>query len=320
MNTIEPRYGNLAAHNATVPANPDFLWASTTLLVALITFDVAAVKASGFSVPIADNWQPFAFNLICVGILCVINNIKRYAAVCKAAYIERWIVALLGLACMRVFLAASTILQSLCVAVDAPLVDDVLINLDHRIGFSWDHLAVWYSSQHRLATLSGYLYILWGPQVIFTLFVLPLANRYRDLSEFIFVFFSISLVSLAVSAFLPASNPYFHYGMATHYGPSPWSQFYPLREGTLRSVDLTLTQGLVSFPSMHAAGALVFVYAARHIRWLFAISIVINFLMTLVALYIGAHYLADIIAGLLLSCGVIRLARWIDRRTMLARY
>jgi membrane-associated phospholipid phosphatase len=190
----------------------------------------------------------------------------------------------------------------------------VLIGLDQHIGFHWDQLAAWYARHDQIKFFSNCVYILWGPQVAFTVIVLSMKNRIRDLTDFIFLFVVVTSISITLSAFIPAANPFFHYRMVDLYGSTPWSQFYPLRDGTLRSVDLGLNEGLVSFPSMHAAAAVLFVYAVRHLKYCFAVSIVVNVLMTFAALYGGAHYLVDLIAGLALSAGVICAARWFDRK------
>jgi membrane-associated phospholipid phosphatase len=317
MNTLRPRYDPrdaIASRNTSKAANPNFLRASAIIIVVLLAFDIVAVKVTGFKIIVSDGLEPIALNLLCVVVLYAISNTQRYAALTEAAKLRRWIVALLGLAAMRVFLATSMVLQSLVVAADAPLVDDILIGLDQSIGFHWEHLAAWYSNHGHIKFISNLIYILWAPQVVFTVIVLAMTNKTRDLIEFIFLFFLVTSISIVISTFIPASNPFFHYRLVDLYGSTPWSQFYPLRDGTLRSVDLGLNQGLVSFPSMHAAAAVLFGYAVRHVKYLFAASVVVNSLMTFTALYIGAHYLVDILAGLMLSIAAIYAARWFDRK------
>jgi len=78
--------------------------------------------------------------------------------------------------------------------------------------------------------------------------------------------------------------------------------------------DLDKRQGLISMPSLHAADAVLFAYAVRHIRWLFPVSILWNVAMTYSAIPFGAHYLIDIIAGIVLSAASIAVARDLKRR------
>ena len=68
-------------------------------------------------------------------------------------------------------------------------------------------------------------------------------------------------------------------------------------------------QGLISMPSLHAAYAVLLVYAARHLRWLFPVSTVWNIAMIYSAIPFGAHYLVDIIAGLALAAASIAITR-----------
>ncbi|MBB3262167.1 membrane-associated phospholipid phosphatase [Paraburkholderia bannensis] len=300
MNTLRPRYGQhdaIAARNLSERVNPNFVRASVVLTAALIAFDIVAAKVTGFEIIISDRWEPIAINLICVVILFALSKMERYAALSETARLRRWTIALSGIAAMRIFLAASMVFQSLSVAHNAPLIDEALIGVDRRIGFHWEYLAAWYARHDHIKFFSNCLYVLWGPQVVVTVIVLSMKNRIRELTEFVFLFVVIASISIAISAFIPAANPFFHYRMVDLYGSTPWSQFYPLRDGTLRSVDLGLNQGLVSFPSMHAAAAVLFVYAVRHVKYFFTVSVVVNVLMTFAALYGGAHYLIDLFAG-----------------------
>ena len=66
------------------------------------------------------------------------------------------------------------------------------------------------------------------------------------------------------------------------------------------------TQGLVSMPSFHTALAVLFTYSLRRIGWLFSIAVPLNVVMILSTPTQGGHYLADVVAGLLLSALTIQ--------------
>lgn len=78
-----------------------------------------------------------------------------------------------------------------------------------------------------------------------------------------------------------------------------------LRAGTIRSIDLTRMEGLVSMPSFHAASGMMFSWAVwplRRFRWPI---LAINLAMIVATPVEGNHYLIDVIAGLGLAAAAI---------------
>lgn len=54
-------------------------------------------------------------------------------------------------------------------------------------------------------------------------------------------------------------------------------------------------------PSFHTALAVFFIYAIRRIQWLLPSSILVNLTMIISTPTQGAHYLADVLGGLVLA-------------------
>ncbi|WP_407070729.1 phosphatase PAP2 family protein [Paraburkholderia rhynchosiae] len=65
-------------------------------------------------------------------------------------------------------------------------------------------------------------------------------------------------------------------------------------------IDLANAQGVVSLPSFHTALAVLFTYSLRKVPWLRRVAVPLNVIMILSTPTQGGHYLADVIAGLLL--------------------
>jgi len=74
-----------------------------------------------------------------------------------------------------------------------------------------------------------------------------------------------------------------------------------LRAGRLSVLDPENAIGLVSFPSFHAAAAILFIWGSWPFRTLRAPAIALNVAMTGTAFVEGSHYLVDIIAGTLVA-------------------
>jgi membrane-associated phospholipid phosphatase len=132
--------------------------------------------------------------------------------------------------------------------------------------------------------------------------------------------------SLAVFPFMPALGGYLHYGRDAANYPgvlvgAAWD-FEPVishaRDGTLRVLGETPVIGLVTFPSFHAAGAIILGWTARHVSGgLFLIAL--NLLMLLSTVPIGGHYLTDVVAGSCVAVAALAFANLPFRRIASAR-
>lgn len=88
-----------------------------------------------------------------------------------------------------------------------------------------------------------------------------------------------------------------------------------IRAGTIGYVDLKQLEGIVTFPSFHAAAALLFIWAVWPIPRLRTAMAVANGAMLVSATFIGGHYLVDIFGG----AGVAWAGLWIARRVASVR-
>lgn len=85
--------------------------------------------------------------------------------------------------------------------------------------------------------------------------------------------------------------------------------FDGVRAGHLRHLDASVMTGLVVFPSLHAADAVILAHGfARVGRW-GKPFVLLNLLMIVSAIVVGGHYLTDIVAGLGVAWAALRLAR-----------
>jgi membrane-associated phospholipid phosphatase len=113
------------------------------------------------------------------------------------------------------------------------------------------------------------------------------------------------MTSTLLSAFVPAVGTFAHHVMAPdvlsllpagagrYYLPI----FYAYRSGALNTVDIHHFDGVVTFPSFHAAMALMTAYAFRDVRWLFGPICIWSGLTLLATMPIGGHYAVDVVAG-----------------------
>jgi membrane-associated phospholipid phosphatase len=87
----------------------------------------------------------------------------------------------------------------------------------------------------------------------------------------------------------------------------------PVRDGSHRVLDLFGLTGLVTFPSFHAASAVLYTWALWPARWMRPVAIVANGLMLASTPIDGGHYFIDIFAGLAVALAAIAAAHMVSR-------
>lgn len=292
--------------------------AAWLIVMVIIFIDCIWMHCAGFTMAIASAARSAMALLVLAGLTLVLHGIarhNRYSEAVARLRIMKVCVIAHAIVIVGFFTYAILILQYMCVALDRPLIDNDLIALDAALGFSWRDLFMWQMRRADWSAVLSVIYLSYVPQVAITAVVLGGTGRTDDLADFMLLFMLIAIFTILVSGLIPASNPLIHFGFIGPHDASPWSKFYPLREGSMTVISLDNGQGLISIPSLHAAHAVLFAYAVRHVRWFFFISIVWNLAMIYSAIPFGAHYLVDIIAGVAVSVLAIAAARYLARRS-----
>jgi membrane-associated phospholipid phosphatase len=74
-----------------------------------------------------------------------------------------------------------------------------------------------------------------------------------------------------------------------------------LRDGKLRVLEIGQLTGIVTFPSFHAAAAILYLWALWANSWMRVIALICNALLLLSTPIDGGHYFIDVIAGVSLA-------------------
>ena len=207
-------------------------------------------------------------------------------------------------------------------ALDWPLQDQVLLSIDRAMGLNPEPIAAFVNNHEWLAKIfySGYGFIKWpllGIPVILTLTL-----RLIRLQQFILALNIALVVTIVVSAFIPAIGTYYGLNVSpSEEFPSINSSVYAaqlreilsLRDGSLRQLELYKLAGIVSFPSFHAASGVLYMWALWPVWGLRSATIGVYALMIAATPVIGAHYIIDVIAGVALAAGSILLAKYLFR-------
>lgn len=205
------------------------------------------------------------------------------------------------------FAFASVILA----ATNRPLVDAMLHRWDLAIGFDW-RTAMAMLQPHGGAIAALHWIYATLPYQMFLL--VPLAaffGQERRIWVFVAAWGLCLFATMALFPFFPAVGPIVHFD---HYlaGIPPKNEhmdvFTGARDGSLSLLGAGTVRGMVTFPSFHAAGAVLLGWLALRLPWARLVAVPLNAAMVVSAIPIGGHYLVDILAGVALAVAAIVLA------------
>ncbi|HEV2955149.1 MAG TPA: phosphatase PAP2 family protein [Xanthobacteraceae bacterium] len=290
-----------AAAVAAPPACPIALRATFLLAVAVYLLALGGSALGRISAPILDGVP------LCLGPTAFFWAYFRLAfprAARTQLFIEAvfMVVALgLGLACLS-YLGATAAL---------PLRDGQMIWIDRRLGFDW--LTIMLSLDRRpgvLDVLDG-AYATFTFQLLVTAFVLVLAKRTRELDRFFVTFVCASLLAETASVIVPTLGP-----ISTLAGSAEFAHLHTLgratadivlrlREGLLKEIHLDAINGIICFPSLHAAVAVIVPFTLRWNKPLFCAVVVLDGVMLVSAVPSGNHYFADVLGGVAVAAVAI---------------
>jgi PAP2 superfamily len=267
-----------------------------SLIGLLIGVDALWLPAAGMTVAVSGLARVFAAVTVVAAIALFYWRTHRSNALMRLCH---------STAQLLTFSAAAAVLSYLVTATHAPLTDVMLAEADRALGFDWSSWYGWVASHHLVALLLALAYSTLLLQVMLCLQFLA---AYSSADEFMWMLMIASLMTIAVSGFLPALG---------NLPNAPFAvEFTALRDGQLRQIDIGAAQGLISFPSLHTALALLLIYAARHWRPLLGAAAVMNGMMVLSVPTDGGHYLVDAIGGAVVAGIAIhaarRVCRWVE--------
>ncbi len=165
---------------------------------------------------------------------------------------------LLGLGIFCLFNALADILDYILTGtVVLPEWDSRFAAWDLAMGFhwlDWYHFVQAWPVFHQ--TL-GIVYDLIGGEIVLLIIALPLSGKIRQGRRLLWWYIVTALVTITVGLVMPARGAfvYYHLPVAAHTGYVP--VMANLRNGSLSTIRLLNSQGLVVFPSFHAALAVI---------------------------------------------------------------
>lgn len=194
-----------------------------------------------------------------------------------------------------------------------PRIDHYLVTTDNALGFNSLAVLNWTYAHAHIKHLFQFAY----DSISLELFVLPIVlaflldrewlNRY-----FLTVIFSF-LIGTTIYYFFPTGAPVsvFHSSHFTQDQHDTFLKFYQIHHYLKVTTD---QGGMIAFPSFHVIWATLVTYAYRRRKYLFYPLALYNVIVIASTVFLGWHYLTDVIGGLMIAAISIKIASLIEQR------
>jgi membrane-associated phospholipid phosphatase len=188
-----------------------------------------------------------------------------------------------------------------------PFWDDLLAKGDEALGFDWVGMLQW-ANDHPVVTALAYgIYMSAGFQSIMAPILLAGFGRYRSLQVSTIALLLTLIATYGIAWLLPALGTYEYYRIDPTQHPNivvrvaslHVPEIMGMRDGSILNISRLAPTGLITFPSFHAANAVLLAWALWHIPYLRYPGLILNSLMLLATPLHGSHFLVDVLAGAL---------------------
>ncbi len=265
-----------------------------------------AIAAMGVTIRAASLLLPFSAVASCLGGSLFYTHARPD---------RRLAVLMAGTAFILAFGVTAGVLTYPVAAIGGPLRDDMFIAFERSIGIDWPSLATHMTAFPALNFVWAVAYMSSLPQIAVAVLVLGFAGRHDRLSAYLSLILATLLCTLSLFMLAPALGPIPSYAIGGDLyarlgegGKSFLPDFLALRAGRFAIFDLGKLEGIITFPSFHCALAILTGWALAPVRWFGTPVIVLNGLVILSTVPQGGHYVADILAGSLVTSVALAIA------------
>ncbi|MGV1836902.1 phosphatase PAP2 family protein [Rhizobium rhizogenes] len=213
-------------------------------------------------------------------------------------------------------------------ALKLPLQDQQLLQLDQHLGIEWLRLISFIDTHPLLAQSLTFAYHTFRHQLLFLPVVLSLYGHRARAYQIVGTYGLICFIASIITIWYPALGTYTDFAVSPYdlkningmLGVEYVPQIIAVRNDPHFVLQLEHASGIISFPSVHAAVAVLCGWGAWTIRWIRFPMIFLNTLMLLSAITEGGHYVVDLVAGIGVAGFSIALVLYISRSGGLRSY
>jgi hypothetical protein len=218
------------------------------------------------------------------------------------------------------FAAVAAPVSYVAAAAALPLRDAAFNGMDQALGLNWRELLGAMERWPALHSAMRTIYLSLTVQMAAVALLLGFTGRLAWLRVYMLAFIFATLITIAVSVGTPAEGVWLHDGIKTAdpallpASHTSWPVFLGLRDGSYRALMAVGAEGIITFPSLHAALAVILVAAFWPVpvaRWLGG---TLNAVMLAATPVDGSHYFVDVFAGIAIAALALLLARAVVAR------
>ncbi len=293
-------------------------------LLSIIIFDYIALQLIGIKVEYGYILQAiiFVFAFLLIAVALRINSVRGISGNKSGAMDE----LLKGLSyvfesvcCFGIFTVYSSILSYIISASNHPFIDNYLLNFDKLLGFNvLDFVAIVDRSKYINFVLENSYWSFFQVPLLFVL--LSIFKKHSRIYSMLLCCIISVIICFMIAAALPATSIYKFMNIDinvyknTNVISGYWhvDDLLKMRSGEMKILKLTDLKGIITFPSFHSTTAVILMWASSvlgRIKWFF---IILNILMLFSIPITGGHYLADLIAGVLIGIVTIYFVQKIE--------
>jgi hypothetical protein len=214
---------------------------------------------------------------------------------------------------MTLFTFAGILLSYTLAARGGALWDVDFAAWDAALGLDWPVIRAALDTSIVATWLLTIAYHSLIPQMVLVILLLSAAGLHEQLRVTVLAAVLAGFATILFSGPMPAMGNIFDASAYRHLLPSVATLhadiIVGLRDGSLRTIDLRQMMGIVTFPSYHAALALIFIAAFRHLPRFRKAGATLAGLTIFATPVSGGHYGVDVLAGLALALISLAAAR-----------
>jgi membrane-associated phospholipid phosphatase len=227
------------------------------------------------------------------------------ALVCRLRGFITWSLIMETLAGGVAFSVLVLISSYLAISLNAPLADDSLVAMDRAMGFNGAAFIRLIDGMPQLSWALMRAYTSFAMQLLLLPMLLILFGKPSRAFALVLAYAAVGYISSVISIWFPALGSHVVYGIDPaslssinpHFGYAFLAQFNAVREQSEFFLSLNSTEGILTFPSVHAAVAYLCAASAFSIPLLRYPFLGLNVLMGMATVSHSNHYLIDVLAG-----------------------
>jgi len=267
-----------------------------TLIAAIAAVVLAAPLVSNFYIDVRAFLAPAIAALLLASAALFYTRYRKDFRLASGCECTAQVVAFAAVAAPLSYLAASP---------NLPLNDAMLDHWDKALGLDWRTWLDWMNERPAVFAALRPIYLSLTLQMTTVALCLAFSGRLIWLRVYTLSFIFAALITIAVSAVLPAAGVWLHYGLGAADSPhliptvhTSWPVFNGLRDGTFRALVAIGSEGIITFPSLHAALAVIVTVALWPVKRLRLLALALNTAMLAATPVDGSHYFVDVFAGI----------------------